>query len=186
VELVANGPQMPMWFVSHWWGQVVAESVQCLAQHSQDRNLGEDVNYWICAYAANQWIDDQVGLYAKNDWYDPANSPFLKAMRLAEGTVSVIDADATCFTRTWCCAEIWSALQIIAESEGESDSYKYDMYTMRGDNAVGITDGFAQVDMKRAKHWWSTNKYQRERFFPVTLGRRALCRTGEVDSNRGI
>merc|ERR1719253_26420 len=110
VELVAAGPQVPQWFVSHWWGQVTVELVNCLLQHSADRCLSDEAPYWICAFAAIQWnaeeakdwvAPDWVNVYASNQWYDPSSSPFQKAMRLSVGTVSVIDSNASYFARVW-------------------------------------------------------------------------------------
>lgn len=193
VELVALGPQVPKWFVSHWWGQHTFELAQCLLQHSNDRMFGEEqVGYWICAFAAVQWTadgdtdwvaPDWVNMYASNQWYDPTNSPFQKAMRLAEGTISIIDSGGGYFKRVWCCYEIWSTLMLAAATnlygdllpEGQIEVYKYDIYTCVNENtAVGLTDGFAPADMKRGKHWWTTDKYHREKGFPVKLAHSAL------------
>lgn len=191
VEAVASGPQVPRWFVSHWWGQTSVELATCLIQHSKDRELGDEVPYWICAFAAVQWTPDDVSdyvvpnwmkMYSTNQWYDPSQSPFQKAMRLAEGTVSVVDSKAGYFKRIWCCYEIWSSLMHATASNffcdsasaGANDGYKYDIYTCMDDEAIGLTDGLAAVDLKRGKHWWTTNKYQRERQFPIELARSAL------------
>jgi len=193
VEFVASGPQLPKWFVSHFWGQKTLEFVRCLLQHSNDRALGDDAAYWICAFAAIQWAandapdwiaPDWVNMYASNQWCDPEASPFQRAMRLAEGTVSIIDSYASYFERVWCCYEIWSTLRLAAAAanlqsespaDGEKDGYKLDIYTcVSEDHAVGLTDGLAQVDKKRAKHWWTTNKYHREKDFPIELARSAL------------
>ena len=51
VELVARGPQKPIWFVSHWWGEPVALFLRCLEQHAADHHLSDDAAYWVCAYA---------------------------------------------------------------------------------------------------------------------------------------
>ena len=40
VELVADGPQPPDWFVSHCWGGAVSEMLCCLEQHARDREPG--------------------------------------------------------------------------------------------------------------------------------------------------
>jgi len=191
VEMVATGSQRPKWFVSHWWGQKVSEFVRCLLQHSGDRVLEDEAPYWVCAYAAIQWTPedapgwvapDWVNMYASNQWYDPESSPFQKAMRLSEGTVSIIDSGASYFKRVWCCYEIWSTLMLAAAANLYGDlpvdgqgGYKYDIYTCVGeDRAVGLTDGFAPVDMRRAKHWWTTNKYHREKTFPIEMAHSAL------------
>jgi hypothetical protein len=50
VELMATASQLPKWFVSHWWGEPVAEFLACLTAHAKDRKLKKtDASYWICA-----------------------------------------------------------------------------------------------------------------------------------------
>ena len=53
VELMAEGPQLPDYFVSHWWGEAIVEFLDCLVQHATDRR--EDLTatrYWVCAHGA--------------------------------------------------------------------------------------------------------------------------------------
>ena len=50
VELVASGPQRPVWFVSHWWGEPVVLFLRCIETHAEDHGLDEDAPYWVCAY----------------------------------------------------------------------------------------------------------------------------------------
>jgi len=51
VETVASGPQPAAWFVSHWWGEPVADFIRCLRQHREDHRLPEDTCYWVRAAA---------------------------------------------------------------------------------------------------------------------------------------
>ena len=52
VELIAEGPQKPKWFVSHWWGEPVIAMIRCLEQHCRDHKLSEATSYyWICVSA---------------------------------------------------------------------------------------------------------------------------------------
>lgn len=51
---------------------------------------------------------------------DPSQSSFRKAMGLANGTVSVMDKNAVCFTRVWCVFEIAESILRAAAS-----SYSY-------------------------------------------------------------
>jgi len=104
VELVADGPQPPKWFISHWWGEAVMDFIRCLVEHSRRRSLNKDSPYWVCAYANNQW---QLG---EDVTADPAQSSFRKAMKIADGTVQVIDAGAVCYTRVWCSYEVFVSL----------------------------------------------------------------------------
>ena len=41
VEYMAEGPQPPEWFVSHWWGEPVSDFLACLEQHALDRGTGK-------------------------------------------------------------------------------------------------------------------------------------------------
>ena len=79
-QLVADGPQRPRWFVSHWWGEAVRDFIACLLQHAEDRFQENhlDVPYWVCAYANNQhMLADVIRV-------DPRESSFFKAMKLGE------------------------------------------------------------------------------------------------------
>jgi hypothetical protein len=52
VELIATKAQIPIWFVSHWWGEPIIAMIMCLRQHVKDRGLSpEDTFYWICVSA---------------------------------------------------------------------------------------------------------------------------------------
>ena len=41
---------------------------------------------------------------------DPHNSTFRKTLDLCEGTVTVLDQEANCYTRVWCVYEIFTTL----------------------------------------------------------------------------
>lgn len=104
VEFITDRTQPPKWFVSHWWGEPLVDFVACLEQHSKDRQLADADAYWICAYANNQWD------LKSDNFEDPAHSSFRRAMALSEGTVSILDRDAVCYSRIWCCYEVWVAM----------------------------------------------------------------------------
>ena len=54
----------------------------------------------MCAYANNQHdLSAEVT-------EDPAQTSFRKAIDLAQGTISIVDTNAVCFTRIWCDFEI--------------------------------------------------------------------------------
>jgi len=98
VELVADGPQRPHYFVSHWWGEPIADFVACIATHTRDRQYGggqgrrlssdrdgDDARLWVCAYAIRQWnVSGEVTA-------DPSETSFHKAIRLSFGTIAVVD-----------------------------------------------------------------------------------------------
>eukprot|EP00930_Biecheleria_cincta_P083151 TRINITY_DN72779_c0_g1_i1.p1 TRINITY_DN72779_c0_g1~~TRINITY_DN72779_c0_g1_i1.p1 ORF type:complete len:669 (-),score=97.88 TRINITY_DN72779_c0_g1_i1:264-2270(-) len=138
VELVASGMQTPVWFVSHWWGEAVANFIACLKQHSKDRGLDEHSPYWVCAYANNQHaIDAELGVTVEE-------TPFFRALQIAHGTVSILDAEAVVFTRAWCGYELY--ISVIARGS----DFLHDIYTAVKSNsmlsAVGLVDGFAVAD----------------------------------------
>ena len=174
VELVAFAPQLPKWFVSHWWGEPVFDFIACLRaqrgpQHEEKekvttRGWTEHCAYWVCAYANNQWnVEGELS-------DDPAQSSFRKALELAEGTVSILDRNGVVFSRVWCCYEIYVSLD---EMGGRR---KYEVYTahthknIHGERlAVGFTDGLAEGDFSG-----SSSKSQRESHFPLALATRSF------------
>ena len=90
--------QHPEWFISHWWGEAVADFVACVQRHSEVcKSHGTQIPYpfhdfpdschfifypkvrkahgayWVCAYANNQHeLGTELGV-------DPMESSFLKA-----------------------------------------------------------------------------------------------------------
>mmetsp|Transcript_43842 Transcript_43842/g.101285 ORF Transcript_43842/g.101285 Transcript_43842/m.101285 type:complete len:1039 (-) Transcript_43842:212-3328(-) len=170
VDLVAPGPQVPKWFVSHWWGEPVFDFVRCLERHAFLRKLPLSTPYWVCAYANNQW---KLGGEIQKD---PSQTSFRKAMELAVGTVSVVDSSAVTFSRIWCSYEVATTL------EGAGTKL-YDISTVppTGERAVVLTDGLTPVDeeqgeMKEWKHRGGGYGYKlnREKAFPMTVFNKAF------------
>ena len=120
VELVADGPQPPMFFASHWWGGGVTDFGACLEQHALDRKLDpNEASYWSSAYALCQW----GGADARNE---PTASNLLSAMHAATGGVlTVVDRDGACFARTWILYESAAAVDLRRKVDG----FKWDVYT---------------------------------------------------------
>ena len=83
-------------------------------ESSEDRlaregNDGDEAGLWICAYANRQWsLHEDVT-------EDPSKTSFHKAMRLAFGTLALIDNTAKYFERVWCDYEIYISLTIKEE-----------------------------------------------------------------------
>jgi hypothetical protein len=118
VELMAKDDQPPDYFVSHFWGDRILDFFQCLLKHAQTRNLeqsegwvegrrvdphplylgGRSPQYWVCAFGNNQ--HDLVSEIVD----DLQQTSFARAMRLARGTVSILDSAAACFGRI--CSQI--------------------------------------------------------------------------------
>jgi len=86
----------------------------------------------IQAYANNQHkIADEM-----------VTNPFLKAMSICEGTISILDAGCVVYSRIWCIFELFKSVM------GGNSNYEFDVYTeIDGDRgAVGITHGFIPSD----------------------------------------
>lgn len=168
VELLTSCEQIPLWFVSHWWGECLVDFMQCLELHLQIRRVGEDPAYWVCAYANRQHsLTDEV---ADN----PKESSFYKALQLSSGLLLVLDAatgssgPATPFSRIWCGFE-----QSVALDDGDREEpMLLDIATCTGKEAQLITDGVAMVDQY---HVFPTKaKVLRESKFPLEIFRVGL------------
>jgi len=178
VELVAEGPQLAQWFVSHWWGEPVVQFIACVAKHLHHRQLAETVPYWVCAYANNQWqLNDELGR-------TPSTSSFRRALDVSHGTLSILDNSATVYTRIWCDYEVFVTLD-----KSTWTTHLYDIYTWQKGEALGLTDGVAQIDQRGASWWWEDRKQKRERNFPFELARAAMqiqvqCGEASVEEDR--
>jgi hypothetical protein len=73
---------------------------ECIDNHHDSKAA----NYWICAYANNQW-DLSSALTS-----DPGQTSFYRAIALSKGTVTVLDHRATTLKRIWCAFEIYNPL----------------------------------------------------------------------------
>lgn len=104
VEMVANGPQLPTFFVSHWWGTPFFDTLRMLRLHAKQRNVQKNEYYWICTFANCQHNLEEL---SPDDYLD---TPFAKAIMndKCRGTVLVLnEKDATPFTRSWCVFEAY-------------------------------------------------------------------------------
>jgi len=169
VELVADGPQPPRYFVSHWWGEPVHDFLTCLEVHAKNRG-GKKAKtdfyaYWVCAYANNQW-DLGADLAV-----DPADTSFRRAIDISLGTVVIVDRGVVVFSRIWCCYEEHVSLEKSFDKTDTSE-YTLDVYTVLEDDqdcAVGITDGLCAADGGRAN-----GKSLREAAFPLRVAQAVL------------
>ena len=102
VEVLATAPQPPRWCVSYWWGTPFRDFMACIEQHAMDHQLDASTAFWICNFAeTTNW----------GTWHDPADFPVHRAMRLAEGTISIIDEGGVALTRMWCTYMEWIQTQ---------------------------------------------------------------------------
>ena len=78
-------------------------------------------------------------------------NPFLKAMEISKGTVSILDKECVVYSRIWCIYELYKSLM------DKKDDYKFDVYTehdweVKGKyfndsgDAIGLMDGFIDGD----------------------------------------
>ena len=106
----------------------------------------------IQAYANNQHkIADEM-----------LTNPFLKAMSICEGTISILDAECVVYSR------IWSFFEIFKSVMGGNSDYEFDVYTeIDGDRAVGITHGLIPSDGHPDALISTYMKKQRESEFPL-------------------
>lgn len=185
VELFAKTKQTPDWFISHWWGEPIAEFLLCVEKHISVRALTADCPYWVCAYANRQHylVEDVCA--------DPRQTSFFKAMLLAKGVLLILDTvgPATPFRRVWCAFEE-AVLMLGDESAGgtcnkHTDSMLLDIATTVVHRQPGkttskktaelITDGVAPTD-EDFFHVGGAEKYkaEREASFPIKIIKEGL------------
>ena len=97
---------------------------------------------------------------------------FYKALKLAEGAVSILDPGGQCFKRVWCSYECFITLTRI-------DGLKYEVYTaLEHDSdgaprsAVGIVDGLGRIVGSTTEE--PADKILREGYFPIELLKEAF------------
>ena len=111
-------------------------------------------------------------------------NPFLKAMEISKGTVSILDKECVVYSRIWCIYELYKSLM------DKKDDHKFDVYTEydwevneeskggpkdNGD-AIGLTDGFIDGDMQYGFPN-SSFKLLREYQFPLER----ILKAGAID-----
>ena len=81
-------------------------------------------------------------------------NPFLKAMEISKGTVSILDKECVVYSRIWCIYELYKSLM------DKKDGHKFDVYTEHdwelnknfsdgnyfkdSGDAIGLIDGFIE------------------------------------------
>lgn len=101
VELVADQPQDPRWFVSHAWSTVFRHTLNMLEFHAEVHGLPPHTPYWICTFANNQHNLEELQVAVEE-------TPFWKAIGSdsCEGVVQLMDPDVTPLGRAWCVMEL--------------------------------------------------------------------------------
>jgi len=190
-----TGPQLPRFFVNHWWGDLVRDSTACLERFVIDFQLNDndehdargggmsnDTPFWMCAYANNQW---ELG---KDTTKDPKESVFTRAMVVANNrTITILDKEGVVFSRVWCLFELFlTRVDSKKENaEGKSKGGEWGIYTAhthtyktpwRGGReeerqAVGIISGGSTSDYINPHHCIAA---AREAAFPYSLIKKSL------------
>jgi len=196
VEAVMFSPQaqMPTWFVSHWWGEPLAEFCKSIVKHAQVRGdmaglvrkgLGRSdmcavtSAYWICAFATDQ---RERGAAAAGEGGE-LEAAFISALRVCRGVLLVLDATgpATPFQRIWCLFESSTALLQLAQEAG-AKQHLLDIAAVQDGAAQVITDGLTEKEVHlealrkesaSALSGWGA-KLRREAPFPLEAMRAGL------------
>eukprot|EP00933_Yihiella_yeosuensis_P029137 TRINITY_DN22827_c0_g1_i1.p1 TRINITY_DN22827_c0_g1~~TRINITY_DN22827_c0_g1_i1.p1 ORF type:complete len:579 (-),score=78.25 TRINITY_DN22827_c0_g1_i1:308-2044(-) len=169
-HLVCKRYLPPAWFVSHFWGDVMANFLRCIRQHIAVRGLTSTTTYWVCAYVLRQqeFIDDMCG--------DPRQGNFFRAIQMTHYKVLLVmneddhpEGIAVPFRRTWCAFECAMLLERAAPC--------LDVAVPCGSQVelvtAGLTGGEANAN-KYAPGRGMTVKIQRERGFPESILRAGL------------
>jgi len=176
VEVMADRPQVPEWFVSHWWGELIMDFLRCLSEHSFLRGLAYNVCFWVCAYANRQ--HSLVGEVGSNIL---ESTSFYKAMKKAKGVLLVLDEAATALERIWCAFEEFQAVTMSGayrkhdqkdEEECEDTTMLLDIVVSHDGDPVVLTEG--HVDHDDIDHKVTLSKASREERFPMSIIQRGL------------
>jgi len=122
---------------------------------------------------------------ADNPWSLPGDindnfSAFPRAMKLAKGTICVIDNNCTILKHLWSLMDIYLAVQ----RKKEDSAYKLDFYTTLNEFAVGLTDGLIYNDFNSL-----VKKSAREEKFPLQIIKEAFkvdVKTANYDKDEDI
>ena len=130
-------------------------------------------------------------MFADNVWSLPGDindnfSAFPRAMKIAEGTICVIDTNCKILKHLWSLMDIYLAVQ--RKKYGKSGAYKLDFYTTIVTNqlkaAVGLTDGLIENDFNSL-----VKKSDREAKFPLEIIKEAFkvnVKSADYDGDKYI
>mmetsp|Transcript_44558 Transcript_44558/g.80075 ORF Transcript_44558/g.80075 Transcript_44558/m.80075 type:complete len:668 (-) Transcript_44558:58-2061(-) len=114
VEMLTSQKQTPAFYLLHWWGDLVTNTMAIMKTHLEMRKLDESTPYWIasCACRPHSTQEDKI-------LHDPTKTCFYKAMAACNNKIMVaIDAKteyngvANLLTRTWCVYELSVCLNL--------------------------------------------------------------------------
>ncbi|CAJ1433607.1 unnamed protein product [Effrenium voratum] len=109
-ELVATEPQVPKWFVSHWWGTPLMQTAAMLKYHGDQRQAKKPAAMWLDAFAL--CLHDPEQLFPVPSVMEAA--PFLKVLISPKciGTVFLMDGTGVATGRSWCLLELALSLDM--------------------------------------------------------------------------
>lgn len=174
VELVAIRAQRPKYLVAHWWGTPFFDLVSSLGAHGKDRCGSKQMiscQYWLCAFAVNQWKQGEGSNGDSITPLDPLRSGFVRALQLGgvdgvAGTVIVLDRLGATLSRAWCLFETHLSMSTSAQR----DDLLLDVYTpLDGGRGVGLTDARANAVRDGVT---AGGKAGRESHFPIMLAQK--------------
>lgn len=139
-ELVSAAPQRPHLMISHWWGGRFADFISAVDQIVEDRALSICTVLWICTFANNQF-GESFGARIMD-------TPFARAIEMAEATILIVDRDAGSLTRSWCCLELHCTIAL------EKELQLYTSNGMVGSAAVSsgpLVDAISRWDVRKSE-----------------------------------
>lgn len=110
VELVAEVPQRPTYFVSHNWSEPFRDFMVAIEHHALEVGARTRDTYWICVFALNQ---HQVNVGGRLE-----EGPFITALRSSGAGILMVDKTASSLTRLWCQLEVFIMLNKYKECLG--------------------------------------------------------------------
>lgn len=111
VELIAEKPQVPQWFISHWWGTPLSQTVSMLKFHQEQRETGGETAWWMDAFARSLHGEEVTNFPMPQDF---EQSPFCKVLisKSCKGTVVLLDGKGRATGRSWCLLELALSLDM--------------------------------------------------------------------------
>ena len=123
-------------------------------------------------------------------------NPFLKAMEISKGTVSILDKECVVYSRIWCIYELYKSLM------DKKVGYKFDVYTEHdwevkknfsngyyfddSGDAIGLIDGFIDGDYNHGDYIHDSHnpvfKFLRESQFPLER----ILKAGAIDIKKAV
>ncbi|CAE7372364.1 RpII140, partial [Symbiodinium natans] len=162
VELVSDKPQSPLLFISHWWGELLRDFMDCLGCYRSTKELREDSFMWICAFAERQHSLQQRLTV-------DAQCSFLGALTRSDHVLLMLGSDMELcgpgpfFSRAWCLLEVGRAMEL-------KKVIDYAAVTVDGPQVLveSILDQVGQMEKKTPRST-ARSMQLRETTFPIEV-----------------